>query len=109
MGIKLISIAKAIPGQTAEEFEERWLKGHVPLVAAWKNLKYYKINIPNQEIHKKLGEGIAFDGSAELYWNSYEEMIEDQSSEEGKAAYADADKYLGARLNLDCNEHVGKD
>ena len=106
--VKCISILKALPGQPHEEFASRWVNGHAPIPASWKNLKKYSINIPNLAWHKDKGEGCLFDGTAELYWDSYEEMLEDMNSPLGEKGNKDAEEFVSCCINLYCEEHVIK-
>jgi len=106
--IKLVCLVKAKPGQTAEEFKQRWLEKHSKFAASWKNIKGYTINFPVADIHARQGAGALFDGTAELRWDSYEEMVEDFESERGKAGFADADEFMDLALNLYCEEHIIK-
>ena len=106
--VKLICIIKAKPGQTREEFERRWLDQHTKFGGSWKNVKSYRVLLPDPEVHAFKGEGIVFDGIGEMIWDSKEEMEEDMTSERGIAGFADADEFMGAFIDMYCIEHIIK-
>jgi len=106
--VKLICLVKAKPGQTREEFQKRWLEGHSPFAASWKNIVAYRINFPDPEVQEFKGEGALYDGIGELVWNSKEEMEEDMNSERGQAGFADGAEFMDAYVNMYCVEHIIK-
>ncbi len=87
------------------EFERRWVEEHAPLTLKFKHLKGYRINVAIEEYQEIEGE-LPFDGTAELWWNSLEEMQEDFDSPEAQAAVADADTFTVVRTHIYCREHV---
>jgi hypothetical protein len=99
---------KAKPGQTEEEFKNRWLNQHVKFAASWKNIKGYQVNLPNTEIHDKMGQGRLFDGIGILTWDTYEGMVEDFNSDLGKAGFADAYEFMEVALNIFSDEYIIK-
>ena len=103
--VKLIALLKAKPGISRKEFERRWLEDHVPLNLKFKNLKGYRVNIAMDEFQDFDGE-LPYDGTAELYWDSLDEMHEDFASEEAKIAGADADEFAVVRTHIYTNEHI---
>ena len=106
--VKVVCLVKAKPGQTAEEFKRRWLDDHSKFAASWKNIKSYKISLPLADVHAKQGDGPMFDGIGELYWDSYEDMVEDFNSERGKEGVADAGQFMDLALNIYTEEHIMK-
>ena len=104
--IKLVCLVKGKPGQTAEEFKLRWLDGHSKYAASWKNIKGYRIHLPLTDVHAKQGDGPMFDGIGELYWDTYEDMVEDFASERGKEGFADAAEFMDLALNIYTEEHI---
>jgi hypothetical protein len=106
--IDLICIIKARPGRSREELKKRWIDQHSKFGAQWKNVKSYRILLPDQEVHDFKSEGIMFDGIAEMIWDSKEEMEEDMNTDLAKAGFADADEFLDCIINVYCNEHVIK-
>jgi uncharacterized protein (TIGR02118 family) len=103
--VKLIALLKARPGMTREEFARRWVDGHAPLTLKFKNLKGYRINVAIDEYQEIAGE-LPFDGTAELWWDSLEEMQEDFDSPEAATALADADIFTVVRTHIYTREYV---
>jgi uncharacterized protein (TIGR02118 family) len=103
--VKLIALLKAKPGISREEFSRRWVEGHAPLTLKFKNLKGYRINVAIDEYQELDGE-LPFDGTAELWWDSLEEMQEDFGSQEAEVAVADADTFTIVRTHIYTREHV---
>jgi uncharacterized protein (TIGR02118 family) len=103
--VKLIALLKAKPGMTREEFAQRWIDGHAPLTLKFKNLRGYRINVAIDEYQEIEGE-LPFDGTAELWWDSLEEMQEDFDSPEAATAVADADTFTVVRTHIYTREYV---
>ena len=105
--VKLIALLKAKPGLSWAEFEKRWVEDHAPLTLKFKNLKGYRINVAIDEYQEIEGE-LPFDGTAELWWDSVEDMQADFDSPEAEAAVADADTFTVVRTHIYTREHVLK-
>jgi uncharacterized protein (TIGR02118 family) len=105
--VKLIALLKASPGLSREDFARRWLEGHAPLTLRFKNLKGYRINVAIDDYQEIEGE-LPYDGTAELWWDSLEEMQEDFASPEAEEAVADADTFTVVRTHIYTREHVLK-
>ena len=105
--VKLIALLKAKPGMSRKEFEKRWVEGHAPLILKFKNLKGYRINVAIEEYQETEGE-LPFDGTAELWWDSLQEMQEDFASPEAQAGVADADTFSAVRVQIYTREHILK-
>ena len=105
--VKLIALLKASPGMSRADFEKRWVEEHAPLVAKWKNLKGYRINVAIDEYQQVEGE-LPFDGTAELWWDSLEEMQEDFDSTDAKIAGDDADEFSIIRTHIFTREFIIK-
>jgi uncharacterized protein (TIGR02118 family) len=105
--VKLIALLKAAPGMSREDFARRWVEGHAPLTLKFKNLKGYRINVAIDEYQELEGE-LPYDGTAELWWDSLEEMQEDFGSPEAETAVADADTFTVVRTHIYTEEHVLK-
>jgi uncharacterized protein (TIGR02118 family) len=103
--VKLIALLKAKPGTSREDFARRWVDGHAPLTLRFKNLKGYRINVAIEEYQEIEGE-LPYDGTAELWWDSLEEMQEDFASAEASAAVADADTFTIVRTHIYTEEFV---
>jgi uncharacterized protein (TIGR02118 family) len=105
--VKLIALLKARPGLSRQEFARRWVDAHAPLTLEFKNLKGYRINVAIDEYQELEGE-LPFDGTAELWWDSLEEMQEDFASREADTAVADADTFTSVRTHIYTEEYVLK-
>jgi len=105
--VKLIALLKAKPGLSRSEFEKRWVEKHAPLTLKFKNLKGYRINTAIDEYQEIEGE-LPFDGTAELWWDSLEEMKEDFASTEAQMAVADADQFTVVRTHIYTKEFILK-
>ena len=106
--VKCLCLIKAKPGMTHEEFKSRWIDVHSQFAASWKNIKGYRINTANEEIHGKQGENFLFDGIGELYWDSYEDMKEDFESTRAAEGNADAALFMSIATNIYCDEVIIK-
>lgn len=105
--VKLIALLKAKPGMSRAEFEKRWVDSHAPLTLKFKNLKGYRINVAIDEYQEIEGD-LPYDGTAELWWDSLEEMQEDFGSAEAEVAVADADTFTVVRTHIYTREHILK-
>lgn len=105
--VKLIALLKAKPGLSRDEFARRWVEGHAPLTLKFANLKGYRINVAIDEYQEIEGE-LPYDGTAELWWDSLEEMQADFASPEAQAAVADADTFTVVRTHIYTEEYVLK-
>ena len=105
--VKLIALLKAKPGMSREEFEKRWVENHTPFTLKLKNLKGYRVNVAIDEYQEIEGK-LPYDGTAELWWGSLEEMKEDFDSPEAEAAVADADTFTVVRTHIYTREHILK-
>ncbi len=103
--IKLIALLKAKPGMSREEFTKRWVEEHCPLTLKFKNLTGYRVNVVTDE-YQELQEELPYDGTAELWWDSLEEMQEDFASPEAATAVADADEFTVVRTHLYTKEYI---
>lgn len=105
--VKLIALLKAKPGMSREEFTKRWVKEHCPFTLQFKNLKGYRVNIAIDEYQELEGE-LPYDGTAELWWDSLEELQADFASPEGVKAGADADEFTIVRTHIYTKEYILK-
>lgn len=103
--VKLIALLKAAPGMDRAAFAERWVEGHAPLTLRFPNLKGYRINVAIDEYQEIEGE-LPFDGTAELWWESVEDMQEDFASDVAAEAVADADTFTVLRTHIYTREYV---
>ena len=102
--VKVVALLKAAPGMDRETFGRRWVEEHAPLALRMPRLRGYRINvaIDEQEIEGEL----PYDGTAELWWDSVEDMRADFESEEGVFAGEDADSFTVVRQHIYTEEHV---
>jgi uncharacterized protein (TIGR02118 family) len=94
--VKLIALLKAAPGMTREEFRRRWIDGHAPFALRFPNLKGYRINVAIDEYQATEGE-LRYDGTAELWWDSLEEMRAAFDSPQAEAAVADVNEFIAVQ------------
>ena len=105
--VKLIALLKAKPGMSRKDFTKRWVEEHCSLTLKFKNLKGYRMNIAIDEYQEIVGE-LPYNGTAELWWDSLEDMKEDFASPEAEAAVADADTFTGIRTHIYTREYILK-
>lgn len=83
------------------------MDGHTPLTLKFKHLKGYRVNVAIEEYQETEGE-LPYDGTAELWWDSLEEMKADFASPEAQRAVADADTFTVVRTHIYTREHIIK-
>ena len=104
--IKVVAlINKKHADMTDEDFKQYWLTKHAPLLLKLKNLKTYRINTPISEYQDL--EVLPHIGTAELYWDTLEEMKEDFASEQWAEAGKDGATFLDG-VHLYMEEHIIK-
>lgn len=104
--IKLIAFLKRKAGISKEEFERRWLHEHTKLSTKLPGLLGYRINIATPYQPGGIIDEPLYDGTAELWWNSIEEMEASFNTELGILAGKDADQITDVRIHLYTEEHV---
>lgn len=104
-GVKLIALLKAAPGMSREQFSRRWIDGHAPFVLRFQHLKGYRINLAIDEYQEIEGE-LPYDGTAELWWDSLEEMREDFDSPAAEATVADVNEFVAYQTLIVTRETV---
>jgi uncharacterized protein (TIGR02118 family) len=92
--IKMLYCVKRLPEMSEQEFNVYWREQHAPFIkdlAPALQLKRYvqtrTLDIPFNEVlqrSRRLGE--PYDGIAELWWGSEDEMVDALSSDEGMDA-----------------------
>jgi len=103
--IKVIALLKRKPGLTREEFAERWIHEHTKFSSKLPGLRGYRINIATAYQPEGTGQEPIYDGTAELWWDSFEAMDASFGSEIGKTAGADADEFCSVRIHVYAEEH----
>ncbi|MBW1709413.1 MAG: EthD domain-containing protein [Deltaproteobacteria bacterium] len=94
--IKLVFCLRRLPHLTREEFQKYWLESHGPLVRKHSKAmgvkRYVQVHTTlddtvNDEMRNVRGGPEAYDGVAELWWESFEALAEAYSKPEaGQAA-----------------------
>ena len=96
--LKLVFTLRRRPGMTREEFQRYWREQHAPIVKRHAETlrirRYVQVHARETELDDALaasrgGEAGAYDGVAELWWDSLEDVIAAYSSEAGQAAGAE--------------------
>lgn len=96
--VKLIALLKRKPGMSLEQFRERWVYEHTKLSSQLQGLKGYRINIAIEQ--QPDDSEPLYDGTAELWWDSVEEMEASFATELGILAGDDADSFTIVRQHL---------
>ena len=102
--VKVVALLKAAPGQDRASFTQRWVEEHAPLVLRMERLRGYRINVAIE--HQELEGELPYDGTAELWWDSVEDMEADFASDVGVLAGEDADSFTVMRQHIYTEEHV---
>lgn len=93
--IKLVFTIRRREGMTREEFQRYWREEHAPLVRRHAEVlrirRYVQTHARDTDLDGALAdsrgsEPRAYDGVAELWWESIEELLAATASEEGQAA-----------------------
>lgn len=104
--IKLIAFLKRKPGMTREEFAERWVNEHTKISARLPGLIAYRINIATERQPAGTADEPIYDGTAELWWNSIDEMEASFETDIGVLAGQDGDAFAEVRIHLYTEEHI---
>jgi len=104
-GVKLVALVRADPDLTRAQFEQRWTQGHAELALRLPRLRGYRINVAIEEFQEIEGE-LPFQGTAEMWWDSLEDMRADFATPEAEVAVADADEFTVERIHIITREHV---
>jgi uncharacterized protein (TIGR02118 family) len=93
--IKIVFCLRRLPTVSPEEFYRYWLENHGPLVRSHAaTLRIRRYTQGHTAADPRLAPAVSargcevppYDGVAELYWNSIEDLVEAASSPEGLAA-----------------------
>jgi len=96
---KVIGILKRPEGMAFDDFRRWWLEEHAPKVQRWPGLTAYNINL------SLTGEE-AFDGVAEVWFDSEESARRVFDTPQGSAARESATSGSGASVIFVAEEHV---
>jgi uncharacterized protein (TIGR02118 family) len=102
--VKVIALLKAGPGMARDAFKKRWVEEHAPLALRMGRMTGYRINVAIEE--QELTGELPYDGTAELWWDSVEDMRADFDSDSGVFAGEDADSFVVVRQHIYTEEHV---
>jgi uncharacterized protein (TIGR02118 family) len=95
---KLIGILKRPDGVTAEAFHKWWLEEHSLRVKRWPGLKKYTINLATTDDQR-------YDGVAEVWFDTKEDMERVFSTREGQTARESATGHAAELVILFTEEH----
>lgn len=92
--IKLTFCLHRLPNFSREAFQKYWLEKHAPLVAknceTLKILRYVQMHSSTTDLNDVIRAGRTapemYDGVAELWWNSFDDLQAAMRSPEGQAA-----------------------
>jgi uncharacterized protein (TIGR02118 family) len=96
--IKLVFTLRRRDGMTREEFQNYWREQHAPLVGRHARTlrirRYVQTHARETEIDEILAASRGaptgfYDGAAEVWWDSLEDLVEAYSTEEGQNAGAE--------------------
>ena len=96
--IKLVFALRRRDGMSREEFQRYWRERHAPLVErhaeALRIRRYVQVHTRETDLDEAIsaprgGEVPPFDGVAELWWDSLDDVVAAYSSEAGQAAGAE--------------------
>ncbi len=96
---KLIGILKRPEGVSVEAFHQWWLQEHALLVKQFPGLRKYAINLTTTGDQR-------YDGVAEVWFDSKQDMERVFSTREGQAARQSATGHSGEIAILFAEEHV---
>ena len=102
--VKCIALLKRKPGMTMEEFKVRWVDEHTKISSKMPRLRGYYCNVATA--HQPNDGDPAYDGTAELWWDSVEDMEADFQSQEGILGGNGADSFLTVRTHIYTTEYT---
>ena len=88
---KFMAILIKKPGMSSEEFRRYWKETHGPIAAKMPGLRKY---VQDHSLSDTSGNAPAFDGVAELWFDSPEAMQASWASPAGQATIADVPNFL---------------
>jgi uncharacterized protein (TIGR02118 family) len=99
--VKLTALQKRPEGVTREEFHRWWLDEHTPLAKRFPRLRKYVVSL---SIDSPFGEP-AYDGFAELWFDSLEDLEYALAAPESAPALEDRRKHVKEMVRLVTVEH----
>jgi uncharacterized protein (TIGR02118 family) len=103
--IKLIALLKRKPGMTREGFAKRWVEEHTKLSSKLPGLRGYRINIATPRQPEGTDVEPLYDGTAELWWDSIDDMEASFNTELGIKAGEDGDSFTVIRKHIYTEEY----
>ena len=99
---KFMALLKRKDGVTREEFHRWWLERHVPYVKKFPRLRRYAVNL----VADPAADPDGWDGVAEVWFDSLDDLKAAFASPEAKAAQAHSVAHSREVLRLILEEHV---
>ena len=93
--VKLVFTLRRREGMTREEFQRYWREEHAPLLQRHADVlrvrRYIQVHARDTDLDEAVSasrgsEPRFYDGVAELWWDSFEDLVAGYSTEEGLAA-----------------------
>ncbi len=103
--VKLIALLKRKPGMTREEFAKRWVEEHTKISSQLPGLRGYRINIATPRQPEGSDTEPLYDGTAEMWWDSIDDMEASFNTELGQRAGADGDSFTIVRQHIYTDEY----
>lgn len=101
--IKLVALVRRRPDLSKQAFADYWVNVHAPLAAAIPGMRGYRINIAGDADDMPAA---AYDGSAEIWFDSREAMEAGLASPQNDIAANDTENFLEHLEFLVVDEHV---
>lgn len=101
--IKLVALVRRKSDLSKEAFADYWVNVHAPLAAAIPGMRGYRINIAGDAGDMPAA---AYDGSAEIWFDSREAMLAGLASPENDIAAKDTENFLDHLEFLVVDEHI---
>jgi uncharacterized protein (TIGR02118 family) len=99
--VKHLGFVARKDGMTLDAFVYHWMAVHAPLVARLPGLLRYSVNL----VEPGRSSGFEWDGVAELWFASWDDLDVAFASPEAAALVADGPNFVGRRLTMRCEEH----
>lgn len=98
--IKLTFCLIRLPHLTRAEFQDYWLNKHGPLVASVKDALRIRRYVQTHSLPAQVSESLrgtrggpeGYDGVAELWWDSFEDMAQDEAAAKASALLLEDEK-----------------
>ncbi len=91
--VKLIYCISRKPGMSVEEFQRYWREVHAPIAARIPGVRRYVQCHTLPELYRD-GRTPAFDGAAELWWDSLDALRAARRTPEAQAAMEDEKNFI---------------